>query len=86
MGLLGKNDSVPRWVDSTALSWTPEEPLPPVADFGSQAPASLLGKIRAFFARASSPRWVDSPELTWTPYEPMNLAPRFARIRRNNRR
>jgi hypothetical protein len=84
MGLLGKNDSAPRWVDAPELSWTPEEPLPPVADF--TPPASLLERIRAFFAKASSPRWVDSPELTWTPYEPMNLAPRFARIRRNRRR
>ena len=84
MGLLDKNDSAPRWVDSPALSWTPEEPLAPVADFSS--PLSLLGRIRAFFAGAPSPRWVDGPELTWTPYEPMTLAPRFARIRRNSRR
>lgn len=83
MGLLDKNDSAPRWVDST-LSWTPEEPLAPVTL--TAAPASLFAKIRAFFLGTPSPRWVDSPELTWTPYEPMNLAPSFARIRRNRRR
>lgn len=85
MGLLGKNDSAPRWVDST-LSWTPEEPLAGVPLAAPEAPVSLFAKIRAFFARTPSPRWVDSPELTWTPYEPMNLAPVYARIRRNRRR
>lgn len=86
MGVLGKNDSAPRWVDTPALSWTPEEPLAAVPLAASAAPTSLLGKIRAFFAKASSPRWVDSPELTWTPYEPMNLAPVYARIRGNRPR
>lgn len=86
MGLLGKNDSAPRWVDSPALSWTPEEPLAGVPLAAPQAPASLLARIRAFFTGAPSSRWVDSPELTWTPYEPMNLAPSFARGRRNIRR
>lgn len=84
MGLLDKNDSAPRWVDSPALSWTPEEPL--VGAPLTTPPVSLLAKIYAFFTGTPSPRWVDSPELTWTPYEPMNLAPRFARVRRNRRR
>lgn len=85
MGLLGKNDSAPRWVD-TSLSWTPEEPLAGVPLATPEAPASLFAKIRAFFVGSPSPRWVDSPELTWTPYEPMNLAPVYARVRRNRRR
>lgn len=83
MGLLGKNDSASRWVDTPALSWTPEEPLTGVLLAAPEAPVSLLGKIRAFFTGSPSPRWVDGPELTWTPYEPMNLAPSFARVRRN---
>ena len=83
MGLLGKNDSASRWVDTPALSWTPEEPLTGVLLAAPEAPVSLLGKIRAFFTGSRSPRWVDGPELTWTPYEPMNLAPSFARVRGN---
>lgn len=85
MGLLGKNDSAPRWVDAT-LRWTPEEPLVGVTLATPEAPTSLLAKIRAFFTRTTSPRWVDSPELTWTPYEPMKLAPSYARVRRNRPR
>ena len=85
MGLLGKNDSAPRWVDAS-LSWTPEEPLAAQPLAAPEAPASLFAKIRALFVGSPSPRWVDSPELTWTPYEPMNLAPVYARVRRNRRR
>lgn len=85
MGLLDKNDSAPRWVDTPALRWTPEEPLAQVT-LTAAAPVSMFARIRAFFVGTPSPRWVDSPELTWTPYEPMNLAPSYARVRRNGRR
>jgi hypothetical protein len=86
MGLLDKNDSAPRWVDTPALRWTPEEPLAQVTLTAPESTTSLFARIRAFFVGTPSSRWVDSPELTWTPYEPMNLAPSFARIRRNTRR